>query len=365
MMKGKNNITSKQMALLTFIGQTGMGMITLPTLMAKVVGHDGWISILITGISAVVLSSLIVLLLRRYSDKSIYDINNLIYGKIVGLILNTLLIVYLILAAAASARVFSMFLRITLLPNTPLLIMVPFVMLPSIYLVWCGLKYVVRFKYISIMAYVVSIIYLVILIKHYRFSFLLPIGEAGLIPILSSVKTGFFTFLGLELVVFLFPEITDKKDIFKWSIIANILTTLFSLIIVIASTALFGENFLKFQTIPLFNLSRVYNAPILERLDLYLIALWFIVMGCSMRAYMFAAYYSIGKVFKIKDTKTTVLCFFIILIFLSRMPKDINEVFLFRNIISLTGIGVYLYLVLCLLLSFVRKKGVKSNEKTY
>lgn len=361
-MTGKNNITSKQMTLLTFIGQTGMGMITLPTLMAKKVGHDGWISILITGFISVILAALMVMLLKRYSNKSIYDINYLIFGKLIGLLLNVSLIIYLTLAAATSARVFSVFLRITLLPRTPPFLLIPFVMLPSIYLVWCGLKYVVRFKYVSLLAYIVSIIYLIMLTKHYRFSFLMPIGEAGMLQILSGVKTGFYTFLGLELVVFVFPEITDKKNLFKWHIITNILTTLFSLVILITSTALFGENLLKVQTIPLFNSARVYNAPILERLDLYLIALWFIVMGCSMRTYMFAAYYSIGKVFKVKDTKTSVFFFFIVLIFLSRVPKDVNEAFTFREIISLAGIGVCLFLVLCLVLSFVRKKGVKANE---
>lgn len=361
-MAGKHNITSKQMALLTFVGQSGMGMVTLPTLMAKEAGHDGWIPLLIAGIIATVLGYLVALLVNRYQDKTIYDINNLIFGKIAGFILNTLLTAYLFFAAAASARVFSVFLRITLLPQTPVLVVVPFVMLPSIYLVWSGLKYVVRFKYISIVGYVVSITYILIIFRNYRPSFLLPVGEIGFPKIISSVKTSFFTFLGLELIAFVFPEITDKKNSTRWHVIAIILTTIFSIIVTAASTALFGENFLKLQTIPLFNLGRVYDAPILERVDLYLIALWFVVMGCSMRVYMFSAYYSLSKVFKLKDSKILVMLFFTSLIFLSRIPKDLNEVFVFRRLISLVGIGVYLFLVLCLCLSFIRTKGVKTDE---
>lgn len=361
-MTGKHNVTSKQMALLTFVGQTGMGMITLPTLMAKETGHDGWISVLIAGVIATVLGYFVALLLSRYQDKTIYDINNIIFGKIIGFIINTALIVYLFLAASASARVFSVFLRITLLTQTPVLIVAPFVMLPSMYLVWSGLKYIARFKYISIMGYVVSIIYVLIIFKNYRPSFLLPVGEIGFLKIIAGVKSGFFTFLGLELIAFVFPEITDKKNAIRWHVIANILTTIFSLIIVVASTALFGENFLRIQTIPLFNLSRVYDAPILERVDLYLIALWFVVMGCSMRVYMFAAYYSLGKVFKLKDSKVLVILFFAAIILLGRITKDLNEVFMFRQLISLVGIGVYLFLVLCLCLSFIRTKGVKTNE---
>jgi spore germination protein (amino acid permease) len=361
-MAGKHNITSKQMALLTFVGQTGMGMITLPTLLAKVAGHDGWITLIITGIISTILGFLVALLLNRYGDKTIYDINNFIFSKPIGFLLNIVLVAYLFLAAAASARVFSVFLRITLLPRTPVLVVVPFVMLPSIYLVGSGLKYVVRFKYISVIGYVVSVTYLLIIYKNYRASFLLPFGEIGLSKIISSVKTGFFTFLGLELIAFVFPEITDKKNSTKWQVIAIILTTIFSVTIVAASTALFGENFLRIQTIPLFNLGRIYDAPILERVDLYLIALWFVVMGCSMRVYMFAAYYSLGRVFKLKDTKKLVVLFFGVLILLSRIPRDLNEVFMFRQLISLAGIGVYLFLVLCLCLSFIRTKGVKADE---
>jgi spore germination protein (amino acid permease) len=350
------------MALLTFVGQTGMGMVTLPALLAREVGHDSWISILITGIISCILGALIALLLKRYYDKSIYEINNFIFGKMIGMLINILLMVYLFLAAAASARVFSVFLRITLLPTSPVMVIVPFVILPSLYLVGCGLKYVARFKYISMASYAVSLLYLLLIRKHYTFSFLLPVGEVGFAEIISNVKTAFFTFLGLELIAFVFPEITDKKNAMKWHIIAIACTTLFSIIVTAAATALFGENLLKVQTIPLFNLGRVYNAPVLERLDLYLIALWFVVMGCSMRVYMFAAYYSLGRVFKIKDTKVMVLLFFAVLLALSRIPRDLNEVFMFRQLISKAGIFIYIFLVLCLCLSFVTTKGVKADE---
>jgi spore germination protein (amino acid permease) len=361
-MKGKNNITSRQMALFTFVGQTGMGIITLPAVLARDVGHDGWITVLITGLASVLLGILINLLLRRYSDKNIYDINKLLFGKIIGTAFNIVLSVYLMLAAAASARVFSVFLRITLLPRTPSMVLIPFAMLPSIYLVWCGLKSVVRFKYVSCVGYIVSLSYLLLLYKQYRFSFLLPMGEVGITEILVSMKSGALAFLGLEVIAFLFTEVTDKKYLMKWHIIAIASTTLYTLIIVAASTALFGENFLKIQTIPLFNIGRAYHAPILERVDLYLIGLWFVSMGCSMRIYMFAAYNSLQKVYKIKDSKGMVLIFFTTLIFLSKMPKDVNEAFIFRQMISIASVGVCLFFVLCLCLSFIRTKGVRTDE---
>ncbi|MBK1811157.1 GerAB/ArcD/ProY family transporter [Clostridium sp. YIM B02505] len=358
----KHKVTSKQMVLLTFLAQTGVSMLTLPTVIARAIGHDGWITIILAGILSVILGALIVHLLNRYRDKSIYEINTLLYGKIIGYFLNIILIIYLLLAAANSVRAFSVFLEITIMPRTPIYVIAPFVMLPSIYMVGCGLKYVVRFKYVSCVSYMISFLYLLLLLKDYRISFLMPIGEAGMLEILKSVKKGFFAFLGLELVAFLYPEVTDKQNLMKWHVFAIILSTLFSLLIVVTATSLFGANFLKVQTLPLFNMARVYKAPVFERLDLYLITVWFVVMGCSMRAYMIAAYYSLGKVFKIKDNKSMVLLFFLLLILLSRIPKDFNQVFLFREIISQIGIGVYIFLVLCLCISYFKTKGVKKND---
>ncbi|MCX8132237.1 MAG: spore germination protein [Clostridia bacterium] len=360
-MRGINKVTSRQMALFTFIAQTGVGITTLPSILAKDVGHDGWISVSVTGILAIILSMLFVVLLKRYSDKSIYEINRFIFGKVIGTAFNILLVLYLLAAAAAGVRVFSLFLRLTLLPMTPPGMLAAFVLLPSVYLVWQGLKTVIRFKYISVLSYVVAVTYVVLISSELKISYLMPVGEAGLMPILYSIKTSFFAYIGLELVVFFFPEITDKNKTMKWHIFASVFSMLFLSIIVVATTSLFGENLVKIFTIPLFNLARVYNAPILERVDLYIVALWFVAMGCSMRAYMFAAFYSLQKVFNIKRSKPFLIIFFVVLVSLSRIPRDINESFLFLEAINFAGIGVTAFLILCLVLSFIRKKGVNSR----
>ncbi len=358
-MTGRNSVTSKQMALFTFVTQTGLGVIILPTVMAKEVGHDGWISLLISGAMAILLSGLFALLLSRYEDKGIYDINKLIFGKMIGTVFNILLLVYLLLAAARGVRIFTLFLRLTVLPLSPPLAISPFILLPSIYLVYQGLKYVCRFKYISVLSYVIVVLFMALIVKQSRLSFLMPIGEAGVIQIVSSIQKSFMAFIGLELIVFLFPEITDKKKAFKWHMLASAFSTLLFVITVGVSTALFGEHFLKIQTIPLFNMARAYNAPIIERVDIYIISLWFIVMGCAMRAYMFTAYYSLQKLFKMRNTKLSLGLYFVVLVLLSRIPRDINEAFMFLDISNYIGVGVSLFFVLCLCLSFFRKKGVK------
>ena len=363
-MKGSNNITSRQMALFIFVAQSAIGIITLPTVLAKQTGHDGWISVILAGCISIIGSVLIMMLLNRYSDKGIYEINNLIFGKYIGYGLNIVLLIYIILSAAISVRIFSLFLRLTLLPRTPPLVMSPFILLPSVYLVWQGLKNVCRFKYVSLLSFISLILYLALVQNEVKLSFLMPIGEAGIHPIMSSIRPSLMVFVGFELVAFLYPNITDKKSTLKWIIIANVTTMAFIAVVVAATTAIFGEKLLKTFSVSLFNLSRIYHAPIIERVDLYFAGLWFVAMGCAMRAYMYTGFYSLEKLKLFKKTKPLLIAFFILLIFLSRIPRDINDVFLYFDRISQIGIGVILWTILCLGLSFIIKKGVKSVGDT-
>jgi len=349
------------MALLTIITQTGIGITTLPSVLAKEVGHDGWISLLVTGILAVILSACIAQLLKRYSDKNIFDIGRLIFGKAVGAFFNILLILYLVSAAAAGIRIFSAFLRLTLLPLTPSLVLTPFILLPTAYLIWQGLKPICRFKYVTIASHAAVLLLIILLIPNLKLSFLMPVGEAGMTSILYSMKTSFFAFVGLELIVFFYPEITDNKDTMKWHMLSSVVSTLILLIIVAASTALFGENLIKILSIPLFNLMRVYNAPIFERVDLYLIASWYVAMDSSIRSYIFASFYSLQKVFGLRKSKTLLILVMASMIMLSRIPQDINASFMFLEIINYAGMGVSVYLIICLCLSFIKKKGVKAR----
>ncbi len=360
-MQRSNSIKPIQLALVVFIAQTGIGIITLPSSLAKDAGHDGWISLLISGILILLLSTMIYLLMNRYTDKSIYDITNFIFGKILGTGINTLLILYLLLAAVTGVSLFTYYIRITLLQQTPAWVLAPVITLPSFYLVWQGLKNMSRFLYISFTGYFIVIIYLLALHSEYRISFLLPAGEAGISRILLSMKSAFFSFVGFELIAFFYPYIQERTKILKWYLLASLGSLVFFLLVTTCITAIFGEHFLTVLSIPFFNLSRIYNAPVFERIDIYLIAVWFMPMACSMRNYLFAAFDGLQKVYKLEKTRVMFLFYFIVVEVLSLLPKDLNQVLKLIEIINLVCMGIALYLLLCLPLSYIRKKGATAK----
>jgi len=360
---GANAITSKQMALYTFVCQTGIGSIVLPTALAKEVGHDGWISVIATGVLSIAIAALLGMLLKKSSGKGILDINKEVYGKVIGTAFNILIFIYLLVTASAGAGIFVVFLRISFFRLTPQLIMSLIFMLPSFYMVWYGLKTTARFKIFTLFSYVVVLVYIILIYKDIRPTFLMPVGEAGIVPLLYSIKTSYFAYIGLELIAVFYAEITDNEKALRWHVFANFFSMLFFTIVTAVCTAVFGEKFLPVQSITLFNLFRIYNVDVLERIDLFIIAFWFFAISCSIRAYIMASWYSLNKICKKKKSTFIYMIFIALLIVISRIPGDINESYLLLDIVNYSGIGITVLFIISLFISAVKTKGGKRYEK--
>jgi spore germination protein (amino acid permease) len=327
-------------------------------------GHDGWISLLLCGIITILAGILLLLLMKRYRDKSIYDVNKLLFGKTLGSLFNIVIIAYLLFAAAIGIRIFGGFVNLTLLTRTPPLVLSAFIIIPTIYASWYGLKIISRFMSINFFILTVVIIFYFLVSREARFTFLQPVGESGLPSILTSLKGAFFAFIGFELVTIIYPNIKDKENAMKFHILASFISMLFFTLTVVILTAIFGEHMLQRMSTPLFNLTRIYNAPILERVDLYFIALWLIVMANSIRAYFFSAYYSLSQLLAVKDRKPLYVVYVLVVIFISRLPKDMNDVNKYTDFLNLMGMGIVSFIILCLPLSYIRTKGVVKNESS-
>ena len=145
-MENRNRITAKQLGVFILSAQVGLGVIALPSTLAKEVGHDGWISILSAGLLSTLIIIVVIALLRRYSHQSILEINRSLFGKVLGPILNLLLILYLSFSMVAAFRYFTEFIKLFTLEATPEIFLALLIIAPTVYLSWYGLKPVARFS---------------------------------------------------------------------------------------------------------------------------------------------------------------------------------------------------------------------------
>lgn len=358
MLDNKHKITSIQLFVFIIAVQIGIGIITLPSMLVEIAGRDAWISVVLAGIASSFVLVVIMLLLNRYKDKSIFEINSLLYGKYLGCFLNLFIAAYSFGAATLGVRIFTDVVKTSTLKLTPPIFLAFFIMIPTIYLTWYGLKAICRFANILLFIFSLVVIFFMLINKDFRLTFLLPVAGAGIGPITMAIIPSFFGFLGIELVTIIYPNITDKENAMKYALAANLFSMTFFIIVIAFTTGFYGEEMLKKLEFPLFNIARSYKAPVFERIDLFFVALWFPAMASSLRKYFFASYYSINKLFNIKKRGILLAMFYVSAVLASRIPRDLAQTNNFLELLNFIGIGFFSFLCISYLLSFVNKRGV-------
>ncbi|HHT49712.1 MAG TPA: GerAB/ArcD/ProY family transporter [Firmicutes bacterium] len=360
-MENRNRITAKQLGVFILSAQVGLGVIALPSTLAKEVGHDGWISILSAGLLSTLIIIVVIALLRRYSHQSILEINRSLFGKVLGPILNLLLILYLSFSMVAAFRYFTEFIKLFTLEATPEIFLALLIIAPTVYLSWYGLKPVARFSRIIFFILFSFLMLSIVVLPKVQFTFLMPVGAADLARLGQSLVPATLAFIGLELTVFLYPHISDQENTLKWVIGANLCTMAFITIIFLVTTGLFGENLLQTQVAPLFNLARYCRAPYLDRIDLLFILLWFPLLESTFRSYFFTTYDSLRRSFSFKKQKLVYGLYTGLTILLSRLPKDFIQATQLAKVVNLSGIAVFGFLILCYFYSLIKRRSVKSK----
>lgn len=353
----KNTITSEQFCIFLFGVQIGLPIMYLPNLAADT-GHDGWISMIIAGLCSTIFCIFLSKFLIRYSDKSIFEINKLLFGAIMGNILSTTFIIYIILTASLYGRLLLEAIRDILLRKTPSTVLSVFLIAPTIYLSYYGLKPICRFSNIIYIILGTLLLYFALVLKYYRLTFIMPVGEAGLYRIAKGAYSSMYCYLGPEIALIFYPYFKGKKNITRALLVANsgaiIIFTMRTLLV----TMFFGENMLKYFYMPLISLSRAYRAPVLERIDIYFIAMWFPALALSIRGYFYSGYYSVKKILSLNNKPFYLFLYTFIIILLGRIPSNLENALEYLKMTNRLGAYLWIYIILCYLFSFINKRGV-------
>lgn len=350
------DITSKQMAAFIISGQIGIGILSLPSIIVAEVGHDGWISVLLGGIVCLILALLIIALLKKYKNKTIFEINILVYGKIFGYTLNVFIELYLMFITAITIRIFTETISIIILRLTPQIIITIVILIPTIYAMTKGLKLICRFATLLFIAYLILVMTLFLIIKDLKFTYIMPIGKAGLIPIIKNINLTIYAYLGFELTTLFYPKVKDKENVGKAIMIGMLFTIAYYTGIVLISTMFFGEIKLSMLVFPVYNIEQSIAIPVIERLDTVYMLFWLPTMGGAARAYLYATYYSASALFNIKRQDWLITFIILLEIIVSRIPKNFESTYRYSVYSGIMGMVVIVMTIVTFFVSYLRKK---------
>ncbi len=169
---------------------------------ASEVKQDFWISTIIAILFSVVMAFIFIRINRYLPEKDLFDINEIVFGKILGKLITLFYLIYVFQVIISVLRTFTEFLNVVSLPETPREIVGLVIFALSIWAVKDGIELLGRVADIFVVMVVfIGFVVTFLMIPQMDFKNLLPILSNKFSTILKSGYST-FTFLFGETMIF-------------------------------------------------------------------------------------------------------------------------------------------------------------------
>ncbi len=359
-------ISAFQLGILIIVAVVGVGILTLPRNVVEIAETDGWILILAAGAITIGISLVINTLANKFPNETIIEYSRDLVGYPLALLIGIILILYYVIFAAFSVRIFGEVLKMYLLPKTPIEVINITFLITLIYLIRSGFEGIVRFYEIIIL--IMFIPYFIALFTgtaNLDYSNLLPAFQTSPKVILIGILQIVFSFMGFEAIFLFIPFVSDKKNMKKTLIIVISIITLIYLISTIIVIASFGKHEIKILIWPLMAYIKSIQVPgaFIEQLEGVIMTIWVLFIFTTLGTMYFSSAFILTRLTKTKEHKIFGVALLPIIYILSLQPDNVAQIYDWLGAFSMYAgtLVVIIIPILLLVIAKIRKKGVKSN----
>ncbi|MEI3613700.1 GerAB/ArcD/ProY family transporter [Pseudogracilibacillus sp. SO30301A] len=363
-MIGNKEITQFQLLFVLIHCQIGVGIITLPNEIFLKAKGDSWMSVLLAGIIIQITIFIFGALMKRFPSSNLYGIIQFLFGKGFGKMIVILYSIYFMILGGFFLAKFAVILRAWMMPTTPKWLLVGLIVMIAVYIVKENLQIMARFLFISSITLIGFIGFSIYSLKEANFTYILPIGNTGVVPIMKGIPTTLFSYQGFEFLLLIYPFVqSDQKGLVKVATITNIIVTLFYTFIVMISLLFFSPNELKIVPEPMLYLVKAFTFKIIERPDLLFTSMWIVLVATTIIIVLYAS--SLGLSFVMNSNKRSIYVFIVagISFFLAMSVYGVYEIDsvsrIFNPFIILFAIG---FPILLLLIAIIFNKKEVENS---
>ncbi|WP_223591032.1 spore germination protein [Neobacillus bataviensis] len=358
----KDRITTPQAVIVLINYILAAGILTLPrTSVEKVKTPDVWLSVIIGGLIAIIAGIIMVKLSQQFPEKTIYQYSQVLLGKWLGGMLSLLIVGYFFTLAAYEVRALAEVTGFFLLEGTPIwAIIMPF-MWVGLYLVLDGINPIARlFEIIFPITVVIFLLVTFMGFEIFEIDNVRPVLGLGLIPVLKGIKTTVLAFLGPEIMLILTAFMQKPNKATKVILVGIVIPMIFYIITVIMVIGALSIDGVVLRTWPTLDLIRSFEIQglIFERFESLLLVIWIMQIFSTFTITYYAASLGLSQIFKKKMNPFIYGLLFIIYV-IALIPKNINDLFKFGDLIG--NAALVLFGVIPLLLLLISKvKGGKT-----
>jgi spore germination protein KB len=333
--------------------------------------QDAWIAIIIGMMMGFMILWVYTEIQLSYPDKNLPEILMTVLGKWIARPLILLYALTFFFTSVFNLREFTELFTITVLPKTPVTVLIIVVMVTTIYAVSAGIEVVARTAEAALpffLFFLILIYTLTFFSGNADLSKLKPVLEYGWSPVLHSAFPGILVFPFGEMTVFLmyWKYLNSKSKIRKVSFLSVGISGVFLVVSVIIMISVLGVRMTSGLWVPLFEIIKLINVgDFITNLDTVGVVFFLLGGFFKMSLFFYGGVLAIQSLFKVKNP--------IWLILLSAISVSSSSILYFPNLIFHRFVGLkvhspyidtifYLILPILILLNiWVKTKLQKSS----
>jgi len=326
--------------------------------------NAGWISAIVSGITVLIMLTVLLRMYRKFDGKDILDISEIAGGKFLRFITGTVITLSLFTLTVVVIRKFSEDMKIVSLPVSPLSYVMSFFIIGIALACFFGLEAIVRFHAIVIPVIVAGFVVILLgVTPQMDITNLMPFWGTGIKDILTK---GFLrsSVYGEMAVLFLLPPfLGGQEKVRRVGYGAFFLSAFFmilgSLIYILANPYPTGlEPFL-----PIYNMTRVIAfGRFFQRIEALFVFIWAMAALLYLTSTFYFMVYTFAKTAGLKYIRPLVLPFIVIVFSAAFIPDSLMEVISIETYIITGGwLVAFVFTGLILAAASARKRVRKEK----
>lgn len=274
----KEIISDRQGIILLILYILGSSVVIGTGIEAK---QDMWIAIILGFIVSIPIISVYARLLKLFPEKDLYEILEVIFGKIVGRLIAILYIWYSIHLGALVLDNFSSFINVVGLPETPRLVTSACFMILCAYGVKQGVEVIGRWgQFFITVLLLIAVVIVLLSTQNFKLDNIRPVLANGIKPVMKGTLS-VFAFPFSETIVFtaILSSLQKKASCYKVYITGAALGTLFLVVISIMNILVLGPYIISLNYFTTYvTTARISIGDFIQRIEI-LVSVAFLVTG--------------------------------------------------------------------------------------
>ncbi|QQK79018.1 GerAB/ArcD/ProY family transporter [Salicibibacter cibi] len=352
-MREQTMMTRQIPPFLTFfivtVMQVGVGIFTFQRPIVKIVGHDGWIAIIISALMVHAVIWLVYQMLKE--NETIVDLQTRVFGRILGRFLGLYWIFYYSLFVLVILVGYVEILRVWLFPEVYPGVFAFFTLLLAYLFVGGGLRMVTGLSVLSVILAIPFLLFNRFPYGQLQWGSIFPLWDHSIMDVWMATQTMTFQFLGFEILFMAYPFIKEAPRSQKWAHVSVICSTIVYLFAFILSVLFFHEHHIS---------TIIWPTISLWHMEYIGVSIWFLILVPNVALGLWAASRAAKQTVKVSQRRSlqglSPLVFVAAFFFVTRWEIE--------NLSSFTGnLGFYTVFVYVPLLYVIERIVSKRGQR--